>query len=93
MGYTIKNTSKAALTRKLNSLNFQKLNRHDHAGYIVIDHGNHEYQVVNYTYGRGTAFDELINAGYAIETLRRDITPDTGLQYESFTVWGKKIYE
>lgn len=92
MGYQVKSTNKAAITRKLNSLNFQKVTRHDSQGYLVVDLGAGEFKVLHYCYGQSTAFDELFKADFAIENLTRTVQPETGIESESFTIWGKKIY-
>lgn len=92
MGYQIKSTNKAAITRKLNSLGFQKTTRHDSQGYLVIDLGSGEFKVLHYAKGQSKAFDELFKANFAIENVTRRFIPEDGIEFESFTIWGKKIY-
>lgn len=85
---TITATSAAAVSRKLTALGFEKLgSRADRIGFDVWKDGG--ILVVNYTYTKGTAAEELAAAGYLVEVIAVSACQITGRHQELLKVLGK----
>ena len=85
---TITATTAAAVSRKLSALGFEKLgSRQERIGFEVWEDG--EILVVNYTYTKGTAAEELAAAGYLVEVIANSNCQITGRCQELLKVLGK----
>jgi hypothetical protein len=85
---TITKTTAAAVSRKLNSLGFEKYDRWLEAGYSVMQDMDC-IEIANWTYSPGTAASELAAAGYVITNVRTSKREYAERYVEIFTVQGR----